>query len=230
MKCRFCGKFTMYKLNTKDPICGDCTKAIGGEWGWQKVKKMNPEHVFYALGIQEALSPHDLSVEEAWRARVAANHLALKQPFLKPAKKMGCLGTIVLLVFMLVVLFLIVVMVAGNTDSTSPSSKTQSPTVSATQDVIKITPKALYTNIIRKGKALTYQGKRVRMSGTVKHISDYGDMIGYYLYGKQGKGLVGWLDGKQNIKKGDKIVMVGTVTNIGADQVELTDCIVSEVK
>lgn len=230
MKCRFCGKSTMYKLNTKDPICMECSRAIGGEWGWQKVKKMTPEQVFYALGIQEALSPHDLSVEEAWRARVCVNHIAAKEPFLKPAKKMGCLGTIGLLAFMIIVMFFIVVMVVENSDSFSTSSKTQSPVISATQDVIKITPKTLYTNIIRNGKALTYRGKRVRMSGTVKYISDYGDMEGYYLYGKQGRGLVGWVDGKQNIKKGDKIVMIGLVTNIGVDQVELTDCTISKVK
>ena len=113
MKCRFCGKSTMYRLNSKDPICGDCARAVGGEWGWNEVKKLSPEQVFYALGIQEAFLPHDANVEEAWRARVAVDHLAFKRLSQKPTYRMGCFETILLLVLVAPILFFILLMIVS---------------------------------------------------------------------------------------------------------------------
>lgn len=85
-----------------------------------------------------------------------------------------------------------------------------------------------FYNDVCNGKFSKYEGKYVRLKGTVKAISNYGDIVGYYLYGKKGEGVVGWVSGTKakslNIKVGDSVVMVGEVKNQGINHVELTDC------
>lgn len=82
-----------------------------------------------------------------------------------------------------------------------------------------------FYNDVCSGKFSKYEGKYVRLKGTVKSISNYGDIVGYYLYGKKGEGVVGWVNGKAaNVKVGNSVVMVGEVKNQGINHVELINC------
>ena len=94
-------------------------------------------------------------------------------------------------------------------------------------DPIDMDTKAFYKEICN-GKFSQYDGLWVRLKGTVKEISNYSDMKGYYIYGNKGQGVVGWVYSWQSnqllAKVGDEVTMIGKVQNEGDNHVELVEC------
>lgn len=92
----------------------------------------------------------------------------------------------------------------------------------------EITPYNLFSEV-KNGKFKDYSQKWVKLTGQIKLISDYGDMIGFYLYGSKGQGVVAWFDvtgsWKNQYTVGKTITIIGKVKNEGLDgHVELTQC------
>lgn len=87
--------------------------------------------------------------------------------------------------------------------------------------------KKFYKDICN-GKFEEYRGLYLKLSGEVTHVSDYGDMIGYYLHGKMGQGVCCWVYSWQTKKQlacvGDVVTFVGRVENEGSRHVELVMC------
>lgn len=92
---------------------------------------------------------------------------------------------------------------------------------------VDIDTKTFY-NEVCNGKFSRYEGLWVRLSGKVTEISNYSDMKGYYIYGKKGQGVVGWVYSWQSnqllAKVGDEVTIIGKVENEGDRQVELVEC------
>lgn len=92
---------------------------------------------------------------------------------------------------------------------------------------IDIDTEVFYKEICN-GKFDQYDGLWVRLKGTVKEISNYSDMKGYYIYGTKGRGIVGWVYSWQSnqllAKVGDEVIINGKVQNEGDDHVELVEC------
>lgn len=95
-------------------------------------------------------------------------------------------------------------------------------------DPFEIAASKLYKQC-KKGNYEQYQNIYLRVSGRVSHISDYGNLKGYYLYGKMGEGLVCWVDGDNLVANtGSDVVFNGRLTNIGSNQYELTSCVLEK--
>lgn len=92
---------------------------------------------------------------------------------------------------------------------------------------LEMDTKEFYKEICN-GQFKDYEGLYLKLSGKVTYVSDYGDMIGYYLYGKQGKGVCCWVYSWQTKKRlanvGDAVTFVGEVKNEGSNHVELIMC------
>lgn len=92
---------------------------------------------------------------------------------------------------------------------------------------LEIDTKKFYKDICN-GKFNEYHGLYLRLSGKVTHVSDYGDMIGYYLHGEIGEGVCCWVYSwqtkKQLARVGDMVTFVGEVKNEGNNHVELVMC------
>lgn len=92
---------------------------------------------------------------------------------------------------------------------------------------LEIDTKKFYKDICN-GKFNEYQGLYLKLSGKVTHVSDYGDMIGYYLQGEIGEGVCCWVYSWQTKKRlanvGDVVTFVGKVESEGSNHVELVMC------
>lgn len=92
---------------------------------------------------------------------------------------------------------------------------------------LEMDTKKFYKDICN-GKFKDYEGLYLKLSGKVTCVSDYGDMTGYYLYGKQGQGVCCWVYSWQTNKRlaniGDMVTFVGEVKNEGSNHVELVMC------
>jgi len=110
-------------------------------------------------------------------------------------------------------------------------SKTIAKIGSSSFAPLEVDVKVFYKEICN-GKFEEYEGLYLKVSGKVTHISNYGDMIGYYLYGDEGEGVCCWVYSWQTKKQlayvGDSITFVGKVQNEGFNHVELVMCELSE--
>lgn len=92
---------------------------------------------------------------------------------------------------------------------------------------LEIDTKEFYKDICN-GKFDEYQGLYLKLGGKVTHVSDYGDMIGYYLHGEMGEGVCCWIYSWQTKKRlanvGDVVTFVGKVESEGSNHVELIMC------
>jgi hypothetical protein len=89
-----------------------------------------------------------------------------------------------------------------------------------------ITASKLYKSI-KNDDYSQYLDKYLLISGTVKSITQYPDMIGYYLYGTTGEGVVCWVDGSELIANTDSYVEFSGLLSpalVGIDHVEFENC------
>lgn len=107
----------------------------------------------------------------------------------------------------------------GNIFYLEESSEDKSEPSSSPQSVSSLTAKELYDN------AESYKEQYVLVSGTVKEISAFSDMNGYYLQGTKGQGLVCWVDETSlSSSVGETVEFYGYVQSVEAEQVELIYC------
>lgn len=62
MKCSFCGKSAGYQMKSKDFICSDCIKKLGGMQKWGEIRKMSPDQVHVTLDeglLNQTVAPAD---------------------------------------------------------------------------------------------------------------------------------------------------------------------------
>jgi uncharacterized protein YgiM (DUF1202 family) len=110
--------------------------------------------------------------------------------------------------------------VTGTVEPDSLTGATEEPTI--------VSASKLYSEI-KAGKGDQYQFENLVVKGKIISISYSGDLVGYYLYGRVGEGVVCWVDGNRlALRKNDTVAFIGYVRSLGINHIELTNCIIYE--
>ena len=91
---------------------------------------------------------------------------------------------------------------------------------------VVMTSSELYKSVQKSG-AKQYVGDWIRVTGTIKSVKKYSDIVGYYLEGKTGQGVVCWTSPYYtDLSVGKTVTFTGKVeVDSGNDHIELTGCI-----
>lgn len=160
MKCRFCGKSAGSQIKTKDWICADCIKTLGGMKHWFEIRNMTPEQIYFALGASDypskgAYASQSLT-EEVLQAKVRATRTQTQGKY-GESKTLGCFGVIMLLIAVMTTTFLAIALFGGDSTKQSPEAATTAAPATHAVGVTQapVTEKVVYED---SGLKVTFMG------------------------------------------------------------------------